>query len=236
MNIDNKRHAIHIEDKIDAIAMPEQHNRYDRRAQKDIANGEYDSYSVIIVAPQKYLEKNEEAKKYKNRVTYEELKLYFLSKKDLRSKYKLALIDKAIDEQKSGYQWKANPGVVNFCTAMNEYKKLNFPKIPDGTIAWWPGYKTFINGATIVFKANKGFVDLEFRNTTTAELYTQVGDLLSNGMQIEKASKSASVRIKVTPIDFEEPFETKLSEANEALHAIERLFELSIELLKQNGE
>ena len=40
------------------IAMPEQHNRYDRRAQKDIANGEYDSYSVIIVAPQKYLEKN----------------------------------------------------------------------------------------------------------------------------------------------------------------------------------
>ena len=176
LNINNKKHAIHIEDKIDAIAMPEQHDRYDKRAEK------------------------------------------------------------AIDDQKSGYQWKANPGVVNFCTAMNEYKRVNYPKIPDGTIAWWPGYKTFIEGATIVFKANKGFVDLEFRNTTTAELYARIGDLMSSGMQIEKAGKSASVRIKVSPIDFEESFETKLSEADEALHAIEKMFELSIALLKRDGE
>ena len=236
LNINNKNHAIHIEDKIDAIAMPEQHDRYDKRAKKDIENGEYDSYSVIIVAPEKYLAKNEESKKYANKVTYEEMLRCFLSKGDLRSKYKIALIEKAIDDQKSGYQWKANPGVVNFCTAMNEYKRVNYPKIPDGTIAWWPGYKTFIEGATIVFKANKGFVDLEFRNTTTAELYARIGDLMSSGMQIEKAGKSASVRIKVSPIDFEESFETKLSEADEALHAIEKMFELSIALLKRDGE
>ena len=51
LNIAGKRHALHIEDKIDAIAMPRQHDRYDLRAQKDIAAGQYDSYSVLIVAP-----------------------------------------------------------------------------------------------------------------------------------------------------------------------------------------
>ena len=236
LNMNNKRHAIHIEDKIDAIAMPEQCERYNKRAEKDIANGEYESYSVIIVAPEKYLIKNEEAKKYTNKITYEEMREYFLSKNDLRSKYKLALINKAIDNQKSGYQWRANPGVVSFCAAMNEYKRDNYPKIPEGTVAWWPGYKTFIHGATIVLKANKGVVDLEFRNTTTAELYSRLGGLISSEMQIEKTGKSASVRIKVSPIDFEERFENNILKVDEAFGAIEKLFELSIELLKQDGK
>ena len=233
LNVGGIKHAIHIEDKIDAIAMPEQHSRYDKRAIKDIAHGEYDEYSVVIVAPQKYIANNEEARKYTNKVTYEELLDYFRSKCDLRSKYKIALIEKAILEQKSGHQWKANPNVVSFCTAMNKYKDIHYPVLPDGTIAWWPGYKTYINGATIVFKANKGFVDLEFGNTTTSELYNRVGDIISNGMHIEKAGKSASVRIKVTPVDFEEGFEEKIAEVDEALRAIKTLFELSITILER---
>jgi hypothetical protein len=43
LNIDGKRHAIHIEDKIDALAMPNQRGRYSLRAEKDIASGQYDA-------------------------------------------------------------------------------------------------------------------------------------------------------------------------------------------------
>ena len=46
LNTSGKRHALHIEDKIDAMAMPEQHNRYILRAQKDIVGVQYDSFSV----------------------------------------------------------------------------------------------------------------------------------------------------------------------------------------------
>ena len=67
-------HALHIEDKIDAVAMPRQPERYDLRAQKDIAAGEYDTYSVLIVAPEKYLRKNKEAQKYPSRLTYEQMR------------------------------------------------------------------------------------------------------------------------------------------------------------------
>ena len=96
LQIDNKRHAIHIEDKVDAQAMPDQRKRYSLRAEKDIADGLYDTYSVLIVAPEKYLSVNKEAKKYEYQEKNEQLHNHFSRKSDLRSQYKLALINRAI--------------------------------------------------------------------------------------------------------------------------------------------
>ena len=67
-----KRHGLLIEDKIDAIAMPEQYDRYVIRGNIGIENGDYESFDVFIVAPKKYLNENNEAQKYPNKVTYEE--------------------------------------------------------------------------------------------------------------------------------------------------------------------
>ncbi|MGM9624528.1 MAG: hypothetical protein ACI3XM_02350 [Eubacteriales bacterium] len=235
LNINNKRHAIHIEDKIDALAMPRQHDRYDLRAQKDIATGEYDSYSVLIVAPAKYLEANKEAKKYAHQVQYEQLRDFYATKSDPRSEYKLALIDRAILEQKNGYQWEANPDVVAFCTAMNTYKKTKYPGLPDGSIAWWSNYPTLISGATIVFKANKGFCDLQFAHTTARDLFARVKDYLSDRMNVVQAGKSASIRITVTPIRLENRFEDKIKEVDEALEALWELYALSKRLAVENS-
>ena len=227
LEVDRKRHALHIEDKIDALAMPFQHDRYDMRAQKDIESGEYDTYSVLIVAPEKYLSVNKEAKKYVHQVKYEQMRAHFATKNDARSQYKFALIDRAILEQKNGYQWEANPGVVAFCTAMNTYKKTKYPGLPDGSIAWWSGYPTLIPGATIVFKANKGFCDLQFSHTNAQDLFARIGRQLSERMNIVKAGKSASVRIIVSPIWLENNFEDKIAEVDEALDALWELYELS---------
>ena len=77
---DGKKIALLIEDKIDAIAMPEQPSRYSLRGDKGIQDGDYDNYYVFIVAPRQYLDINEKAKEYPNRVSYEELKEYFEQK------------------------------------------------------------------------------------------------------------------------------------------------------------
>ena len=74
---DVEKIALLIEDKIDAIAMPNQRNRYDIRGNKGIKNKEYDRYFVFIIAPQDYLDTNLESKKYENRISYEELKELF---------------------------------------------------------------------------------------------------------------------------------------------------------------
>ena len=231
LNIAGKRHALHIEDKIDAIAMEQQHDRYDLRAQKDIATGQYDSYSVLIVAPEKYLATNKEAQKYTSHVTYEQMHEHFLSNPEIRSKYKLALIDRAIREQKNGYQYEANPSMVRFCAAIAAYQKENYPGLPIGSTAWWPEYPTLLKETKVVFKANKGFCDLQFGHTLAHDLYRRVKDHLSERMNVVQAGKSAAVRITVTPIWFENRFEEKLAAVDEALTALTELYELSKKLL-----
>ena len=227
LNINGKRHALHIEDKIDAIAMQNQSGRYHDRAKKDIAQGEYDEYSVLIVAPEKYLEANKEAHKYTHNVKYEQLRDYFSTKADIRSKYKLALIERAITDQKNGYQYEANPGMVEFCKKMNDYHKEKYPGLPAGSIAWWRYYPTVMDDVTIVFKANKGYCDLQFGHTTKEDLFPRVCEFLTEHMNVVPAGKSASVRIEVKPIWYENKFEDKIAEVDEALEAIYELFMLS---------
>lgn len=227
LNINGKRFALHIEDKIDAIAMENQSGRYHDRAKKDIATGEYDDYSVLIVAPEKYLEDNSEAHKYDYQVKYEQLLDYFSKKDDIRSRYKLALIERSITEQKNGYQYEANPGMVEFCNKMNEYHKTKYLGLPNGSIAWWRNYPTVMDDVTIVFKADRGFCDLQFGHTTKEELFPRVCEFLTDRMNVEKAGKSASIRIEVTSIDYKNKFEDMIAEVDEALDAIYELFQLS---------
>lgn len=93
-----------IEDKIDAIAMPNQAMRYILREQKGIEQGDFTKFYVFIVAPQKYLSENREAKEYENCISYEEFLEFFSSRKDNRSVYKAQQIKQAIYKQKTGYQ------------------------------------------------------------------------------------------------------------------------------------
>jgi hypothetical protein len=233
LKIGNKRHAIHIEDKVDALAMPNQRGRYSQRAEKDISAGLYDEYSVLIVAPKKYLSDNQEAHKYEHQVQYEQLREHFASCDDLRSQYKLALIDRAIYDQKTGYQYEANPGVVSFCAAMDAYQKDRYPLLPTGTQAWWRGYKTLISTATIIYKASKGFCDLQFSNCSRDDLLSKVRNYLSERMTVEKAGKSASVRIAVPPVWFEHSFDNHTGDVDQALNAMSELYQLARTLVKE---
>lgn len=58
------KYGLLIEDKIDAIAMPNQSGRYMERGELGKKNGDYEQFFVFIVAPESYLQQNDEAKKY----------------------------------------------------------------------------------------------------------------------------------------------------------------------------
>lgn len=231
LKINDKLHALHIEDKINAIAMPEQNSRYHLRAKKDIDNGDYDTYSVIIVAPQKYLDINTEAQKYEYKVTYEQMLEFFNGKDGIRSKYKAALIERAIREQRSGYQWKANSDVVRFCNDMHEYQMEHFPGMTKGTIAWWPIYKTIHKGIEVWFKANKGYCDLSFTKLTYHDLYKGYRDKIYGRMEIVETGKSSAIRIAVNPIRFEDDFNDVVNDVHKALEAINILLDFGNSLM-----
>lgn len=227
LEIEVKLHALHIEDKIDAIAQENQSGRYYKRAEKEIAGGEYDEFTVLIVAPEKYLEANKEARKYQCQVKYEQMRDYFAVQNDIRSKYKLALIERAITDQKNGYQYEADSRMVEFCEKMNEYHKTKYPGLPAGSIAWWRYYPTVMNDVTIVFKASHGNCDLQFGHTTREELFVKVCNLLSERMNVVQAGKSASIRIEVAPVLYENTFESQIEKVDTALEAIYELYLLS---------
>ena len=71
---ENTKYGLLIEDKINAIAMPDQCKRYSVRGKKGIKNGDYSNFFVFIVSPEKYYEQDEEAKKYEYFVSYEKCK------------------------------------------------------------------------------------------------------------------------------------------------------------------
>jgi len=244
-SVEQKKHALLIEDKIDAIAMPRQCERYFERAQLGIEKGEYDSFDVFIIAPEKYLSQNIEASKYPYKVAYEECADYFASKNDVRSAFKLQQILQAINKQKRGYQVVENTAVTKFWDKYITYKERNHPELwlvskrgVKGVNARWPHYNTVIDNMIIYHKSEVGYVDMTM--AAAADKIVLIEQALSEmsfslserGMTLVKTGKSAAIRMPVPVLDFTQPFESHTKDISACFAAIEKLTNTAKELSK----
>lgn len=236
---DGKRHGILIEDKIDAIAMPEQYDRYVMRGNIGIENGNYESFDVFIIAPQKYLEANDEAKKYPNKVTYEECADYFRKISTARSSFKLQQIEFAIKKQRTSYQVIENTDVTDFWNKYITYQKEHYPHLwlstsggSKGSRASWPRYRVPIKNLYILHKSEFGYIDLTFPSCAeyTSELKTllnnELGNIAKYNLSVHITGKSAALRIIVPKLDFKVPFEKCNSDVKTCFEEISRLYEI----------
>ncbi|MBP5618008.1 MAG: hypothetical protein J6X61_02530 [Clostridia bacterium] len=225
-----------IEDKIDAIAMPEQATRYALRGQKGVERGDYSRYYVFIVAPEKYLSQNTEAQKYPNRVTYESVLSYFETLDDLRASFKVQQLRQAIEKQKKGYQVEMDPAVTEFWNRYSIFQKANFPGVLllyngeiKGSKANWPRFNTVIAGLYMYHKTHFGFVDLTFegcadRILDIEDLLTNpVGDSLCDGFTVHRTGKSAAIRLTVPILNFHKSFESQQNEVETCFEAIQKM-------------
>ena len=240
---DGKKIALLIEDKIDAIAMPEQPSRYSLRGDKGIQDGDYDNYYIFIVAPRQYLDINEKAKEYPNRVSYEELKEYFEELDDTRSSFKLAQLNLAIEKQKNGYQVVKNSLVTDFWNKYVDYKNKFFPKLNlavhsdiKPTNGVWAHFRTNKSSDFIYHKSNKGYVDLTYnRQAEKIDIIKNfvvqvVGNYYEKGFNIVETGKSCAIRMNTPIINFASSFEEQQGYVKQAFLAVEKLYELSIKL------
>jgi len=216
-----KKHGLLIENKIDAIAMPNQSGRYKERGFKGIKNGDYNSFDVFIVAPEKYLSQNEEAKKYPNKVTYEECLQYFESFTDARASFKKQQVEQAITKQKSGYSVTENKRVTEAWRKYTALKEEKYPYLwlatsggPKGAKASWPRFNTVIKGLYMYHKTEFGFIDLHFSGCANRVLDLRdvltkmLGNLTEQGLSVHITGKSAVLRLRVPSINFREPYES----------------------------
>ena len=242
---ENKKHAFLIEDKIDAIAMPRQCDRYFKRGDNGVRMGEYDNYSVFIVAPERYLLENEEAKKYPNCVSYEEIAACLKGESSHSQRLKYSLICTAIEKQKHGYQVKEDKNVTAFWDAYiscaeDKYGELELlsKRGPKGTRARWPQYKTVIPKVSIYHKSLEGFVELTFDGiaASVGELEARMlsSGVLSQGLfaTVTTAGNAAVVRIRVPCVDFSSSFEVCREDVEICFEAVLKLTHMAKEITK----
>lgn len=228
-----------IEDKINAIAMDEQCSRYTLRGKKGIKNKEYDEFYVFIVAPQKYYDSNEEAKKYDYYVSYEECLEYFKTQNSCMSNIWAQQIEQAINKAQRQSSVTYNPGRMEFLRDYIQYQEehyygeLDIANNPDNAGAGgWVHYRVKLNNAYILHKAERGFMDLTFSGM--AESKSSIFELMLENIhrlgfaKVEcwETGKSMAYRLKVPVIDFDKPF----AECNK--NDLNLCFEAAIQLTK----
>ena len=235
-----QRIALLIEDKIDAPTMPEQSERYHRRARNAEARGEYDRHFVVLAAPAAYHKEHEADRNagYEYRVCYEELRDYLSQKNDLRQVVKLAMIDCALREKKAGYLAQEVPAVTRFWMELRQYCKTNYPQLrmvgedaPKGGAARWPEFRTTLGTLKVVYKSQKGCVDLEFPQygDRIADLLKAAGAGMTTPMIPCKTGKSASIRLENERwvLDFAQEFAPCQEAIDEVLQAVSLLCKLA---------
>lgn len=123
------KYALLIEDKIDAVAQPDQHERYVKRGDKAVKEKMYSDYKVFVVCPQKYYDADDEAKKYEHFVSYEECAEPFSKIHDNMAQIRYQEVMQAISKAKKPPQVTLNENANSFFRKYREYQREHYPQL-----------------------------------------------------------------------------------------------------------
>lgn len=226
--------GLHIEDKVNALAMQEQYGRYEERAVQLKEQLGYTEHRICITAPQAYLNSNDEARKYPFKVSYEKIKEYFETQNDNRSKYKLALLNCVLGKRDNVISI-VNDDVTSFWDQLeqlaNERGLCIVSKVSKhGKESKFIRFKTSIPKVWVVYKARHGHVDLQFPNMK--DKLNIPNELLSNDMKICNANKSGVVRISNPKwaLNLEDNIHNNINYIFDIFNAVSNLIDLSYKL------
>ena len=233
----SRKTALLIEDKIDAIAMPEQPERYIKRGNKAVKNGEYDEFYSFIICPQKYYDNNDAAKKYPYFVSYEEIKEHLVSLNNSLFDSFIQQLEQAIEKAKRPPQVILNEKANAFFRSYKDYQEQKYPilnlRTKRESNGYWAHYSTNLGNAYIHHKIQEGKVDLTFSKAATRmnDMETMASWLRTHNMpnvRAEVASKAGVLHIDVPVLNMTIPFEENdQSDIEECFKAIISLTEVA---------
>ena len=214
--VDKKKVALLIENKIDAIAMPEQASRYFERGDQGITMKEYDKYCSFIVCPQKYFDDNDEAKKYPYLVTYENVIDFLKTKKNSTYRTYCQQIEQAIDKAKKPPKVVINENANRFFRKYKDYQEENYPELDlvtkRNSNGYWAQYTTRFGAVYLYHKIESGYVDLTFNKAADRiDELTIVSEWLKRhsvlNVSAVQTNKAAALRVIVPHLNMQIPFE-----------------------------
>lgn len=203
-----------IENKVDAAFQPNQPQRYLERASEYRRGDTSWEVVTVIMAPAVYFGNEPANFGFDAKVTYEAVLAWFESANSLaaRKAYKLALLRGAIDRGRLGWKLVPHPNVAQLWQAYWQLAEQIAPQlampVPKAEI---PADSHFIRfrpamlppHVSLWHKVGYGHVDLQFSGMgdKLAEMEQQYRGSLMPSMHIEKAGKSAVIRVRVDPVN-----------------------------------
>ena len=159
-----RRHALLIENKIDAPPQHKQAARYHKRGEDGVSKGLWSSYSMILMAPQRYLDATEEP--YPHKISYERI----TQAVDEGDEFGRKLLSSAIEKQKVGWQPVRDPVMSGFYDKVAETAEAMGVQAkckhrvgqPRAAKTAWVEFQSPLADTSISWKSEQGFVALCF--------------------------------------------------------------------------
>lgn len=235
-----RKMGILIENKINAIAQPNQAFRYTVRGNSSVAAHAYDEYKILILAPAKYLSDNSEAKNYETQISYEYIQGLFD-----KGCFEYQMLEQAINKEGTGYEPKEVKEITLFWDEMYDHIEKNYPRLlfngikgaPKGPRCHWFSFKTNVKKTTIQYKADRKYIDLELAGLGDcyAEFLAANPLLFTNFPEITRirtAGKSLAVEIQTSQeLDCRGDFTSQIEIINDALDKVQLLQEIVLPTL-----
>lgn len=203
-----------IENKVDAAFQPNQPQRYGERANEYKRSGNYREIVTVLMAPEVYFGNEAANFGFDAKVTYEAALAWFADSKPLgaRKEYKLALLRGAIDRGRVGWKLVSHRNVSEFwqaywrlCEQIATQLAMPVPKSEIPADSHFIRFRPAVlpPNVSLWHKVGHGHVDLQFSGMgdKLAEMERLYRPLLLPSMRIEKAGKSAVIRLRVEPVD-----------------------------------
>jgi hypothetical protein len=222
-----------VENKVAAPLQPRQAERYGERAAAYVEQGKCTAAWTVIVAPAAYFGENEDCLGFDGRVTYEAILTWFERTAVLgpRGQCKVALLREAIANGK----WALVPDKVatEFWRLYWERVSLIAPELRMAepkdrpATSWFIYFRPFglQPEVSLLHKLPYGNVDLQFarKGDRVSEIEQQYRPYCEPDMRVDRASRSAVVRISVPRIDMSAPFSTSRAAVDVGIKAAARL-------------
>jgi hypothetical protein len=236
LGFDTENVFLLLENKVDAPLQPRQAERYRERARRYVKEGACGTCLTGLVAPSKYLGDDPTDLGFDFTLRYEEILGWFDRASSQGDQHLLerALLRRALDRGAVGWTLVPHEGVTEFWRRYWDLARALAPELQMPKPAIKPATSAFVffrpagfpRGIKLIHKVPYAHVDIQFDGMASqiTRLTRRYGPHLQHGMALEKASKSAVVRIQVPSIDMTAPFQESEPAVREGIWAAKLLF------------
>lgn len=235
-----KRLALLIENKVSAQFQSNQLQRYEKRGETYLRQDKCDAYRIILVAPKEYSD-DFNSLEIDACVFYEDLENWFKEESENlnRSKFKIGLLQRALQRAKQGYQLiedeKASKFWKDYWSLVNEMAPiLNMPlpgKKPSGSsfVYFYP--PSLPSRLSLIHKFTYGNIDLQISDAAnkTGIVRQILNDIITNQCTIQRAGKSAVIRTKVPVLDLNQSIEDQLKKTKHCIQEVQNIYNWFLE-------